>query len=58
MIFLLFAGIERFTIEFLRPNPRIVLGLSEAQLIAFILMLIGLIGWWKLTTSSQATKTK
>ena len=58
MIFLLFAGIERFTIEFLRPNPRIVFGLSEAQIIAFILMVIGLSGWWKFTTSSQVSKTK
>jgi len=58
MIYLILAGIERFAIEFLRPNPRIVLGLSEAQLISFILITIGLFGWWKFTTSSQALKTK
>ena len=34
MIYLMLAGIERFAIEFLRPNPRIVFGLSEAQFIA------------------------
>ncbi len=58
MIYLVFAGFERFTIEFLRPNPRIVFGLSEAQLIAFILMVIGLTGWWQFTTSSRISKTK
>ena len=29
MIYLAFAGIERFAIEFLRPNPRIAFGLSH-----------------------------
>ena len=58
MIYLVLAGIERFAIEFLRPNPRIVLGLSEAQIIAFILMAIGLSGWWKFTASSRLSKTK
>lgn len=58
MIYLVLAGIERFAIEFLRPNPRIVLGLSEAQIIAFILMAIGLSGWWKFMASSRLSKTK
>ena len=58
MLYLMLAGIERFTIEFLRPNPRIVLGLSEAQLIAVALIAIGLSGWWKFTTSSRVSKTK
>jgi phosphatidylglycerol:prolipoprotein diacylglycerol transferase len=52
MAYLMLAGIERFAIEFLRPNPRIVFGLSEAQLIATVLIAIGLFGWWKFTKTS------
>jgi phosphatidylglycerol:prolipoprotein diacylglycerol transferase len=51
-IYLLLAGIERFVIEFLRPNPRIFMGLSEAQLIALILVAIGIFGWRKFTTTT------
>jgi prolipoprotein diacylglyceryltransferase len=36
-------------IEFLRLNPRILAGLSEAQLISLLLIGAGLIGWWKLS---------
>jgi phosphatidylglycerol---prolipoprotein diacylglyceryl transferase len=53
MIYLMLAGIERFFIEFLRPNPRMVLGLSEAQLISLALIAVGLFGWRKLTPSEQ-----
>lgn len=42
--YLLAAGAERFTIEFLRINPRIFLGLSEAQLISIVLILSALAG--------------
>ncbi|MGH2569274.1 MAG: prolipoprotein diacylglyceryl transferase [Bacteroidota bacterium] len=43
--YLMLAGLERFAVEFLRLNPRIGLGLSEAQWIALGLMLIGAYGW-------------
>lgn len=42
MIYLTFAGVERFAIEFLRLNPRILFGLSEAQLISAVMILFGL----------------
>jgi phosphatidylglycerol:prolipoprotein diacylglycerol transferase len=58
MIYLAFAGIERFAIEFLRPNPRIAFGLSEAQFIALILVAIGLFGWWKFTKASTPSTSK
>jgi phosphatidylglycerol:prolipoprotein diacylglycerol transferase len=45
MLYLMFAGGERFAIEFLRINPRLALGLSEAQLIALALIGLGLYGW-------------
>lgn len=44
MIYLVLAGVERFTIEFLRLNPRIAFGLSEAQLISAALIVVGLLG--------------
>jgi phosphatidylglycerol:prolipoprotein diacylglycerol transferase len=43
-LYLVLAGIERFSVEFLRLNPRLLFGLSEAQIIAVILILIGSIG--------------
>lgn len=51
--YLIFAGLERFSVEFLRLNPRLFLGLSEAQIIAAILIAIGVIGWYSLIRESQ-----
>ena len=53
MAYLVLAGIERFGIEFLRLNPRLAFGLSEAQLIALVLILIGAYGWMRLTNKPQ-----
>jgi phosphatidylglycerol:prolipoprotein diacylglycerol transferase len=53
MLYLVFAGLERFSIEFLRINPRVVLNLSEAQLIAIPLMIVGLVGWFLLAKKSE-----
>jgi phosphatidylglycerol:prolipoprotein diacylglycerol transferase len=44
----------RFMIEFVRINPRIVLGLSEAQLISLGLVAIGS---WKLVTTGLQVRT-
>ncbi len=44
MWYLVAAGTERFTIEFLRINPRLLFGLSEAQLISLPLIALGIIG--------------
>jgi phosphatidylglycerol:prolipoprotein diacylglycerol transferase len=44
MIYLLLASTFRFFIEFWRLNPRLLSGLSEAQLLAITLFCIGLIG--------------
>ena len=45
MLYLLFAGSERILIEFIRLNPHLLLGLSEAQLISIPLIIIGAIGF-------------
>jgi phosphatidylglycerol---prolipoprotein diacylglyceryl transferase len=52
MLFLVFIGIERFSIEFLRLNPRLFMGLSEAQIIALLLIAAGLAGWWIISSRS------
>jgi Prolipoprotein diacylglyceryltransferase len=58
MIYLMLAGIERFVIEFLRPNPRIIFGLSEAQLISLVLFMLGLFGWLRFRRSTQTSQAK
>lgn len=44
MVYLLCTGISRFFVEFIRLNPRLLFGLSEAQLISTALMLAGIAG--------------
>jgi phosphatidylglycerol:prolipoprotein diacylglycerol transferase len=44
MFYLIFISIERFSVEFIRLNPRMLFGLSEAQLISVILFVVGIIG--------------
>ncbi|HED06394.1 MAG TPA: prolipoprotein diacylglyceryl transferase [Ignavibacteria bacterium] len=53
MVFLLFAGIERFTVEFIRLNPKLLFGLTEAQLISIVLIMIGLPGYIYLTKNKD-----
>jgi phosphatidylglycerol:prolipoprotein diacylglycerol transferase len=42
-LYLLLSGTARFLVEFVRVNPRVVLGLTEAQLVSLGLIAIG--GW-------------
>jgi phosphatidylglycerol:prolipoprotein diacylglycerol transferase len=42
--YLILSGIERFFIEFIRLNPRLLFGLSEAQLISILLIVVGISG--------------
>ncbi|HMD13251.1 MAG TPA: prolipoprotein diacylglyceryl transferase [Bacteroidota bacterium] len=44
MWYLIFAGSARFLVEFLRLNPRLILGLSEAQLISIVIIIVGIFG--------------
>ncbi len=44
MLYLIFAGASRFTVEFIRLNPRLLFGLSEAQLLSIAVIALGLIG--------------
>jgi len=49
MIYLFMAGAFRFGVEFIRLNPRFILGLSEAQLISAVMIVGGIIGYLKLS---------
>jgi len=42
-LYLVLSGTARFLVEFVRVNPRVVLGLTEAQLVSLALVAIG--GW-------------
>jgi len=45
MIYLVLAGMERLLVEFIRLNPRLLFGLSEAQLVSIPMILIGVAGF-------------
>lgn len=47
-LYLILTGIARFLIEFIRLNPRILFGLSEAQVISVIFVLIGAYFYFKI----------
>lgn len=55
--FLVLAGIERFGIEFLRLNPSVAFGLTEAQIVSVALVIAGVIGLAKLPLTTQ-TRTR
>ncbi len=54
-VYLMLSSVFRFSVEFLRLNPRFLLGLSEAQLIAIGLFLLGAIMFLRLGRKQQAT---
>ena len=44
MIYLMLASTFRFAVEFLRLQPKLLYGLSEAQLLAIVLFVVGWVG--------------
>ncbi len=55
-VYLFLAGLERFSIEFIRLNPHLMFGLSEAQLISVVLMVVGIIGFIYFTVNKDKLK--
>jgi phosphatidylglycerol:prolipoprotein diacylglycerol transferase len=45
MLYFILSSISRFLVEFIRLNPRIMLGFSEAQIISVIVFIIGVVGF-------------
>jgi len=56
MSYLVFTGAARFLVEFIRLNPRLLFGLSEAQLISSVLIIIGIIGVVYYSGNKEFTK--
>ncbi|MFZ3217735.1 MAG: prolipoprotein diacylglyceryl transferase [Candidatus Acidiferrales bacterium] len=44
--YLVFTGLARFLVEFIRINPRSFLGMSNAQTAGGLSVLVGIILWW------------
>jgi phosphatidylglycerol:prolipoprotein diacylglycerol transferase len=55
-IYLVLTGLARFSIEFIRLNPRFFFGLSEAQIISIILMILGIAGFIYFTKNIHLKK--
>jgi|ERR1041384_627348 phosphatidylglycerol:prolipoprotein diacylglycerol transferase len=45
MLYLILSGLSRFLVEFIRLNPRLLLGLTEAQLISLVMIAAGIAGY-------------
>jgi phosphatidylglycerol---prolipoprotein diacylglyceryl transferase len=55
-LYLILAGACRFLVEFVRVNPRVLWGLSEAQLIALVMVAIGVTAYaWSKATAFPKT---
>lgn len=54
-VYLVLISLSRFLVEIIRINPRIFLGLSEAQIISVFLFLIGVISFFILKKKSLYT---
>ena len=55
-LYLILAGACRFLVEFVRVNPRVLWGLSEAQLIALVMVVIGVTAYaWSKATALPKT---
>jgi phosphatidylglycerol:prolipoprotein diacylglycerol transferase len=58
MWYLIFAGAARFCVEFIRLNPRLLLGLSEAQLISLVMIAIGIFGMQRLLQQKEEISSR
>ena len=54
--YLVFTGVARFLVEFIRINPRSFLGLSNAQVASALSILAGAVLLWRLKVQFRATK--
>ena len=50
-LYLLLAGIARFLVEFIRLNPKVLWGLTDAQLLSLVMVVAGLAGGGRLLRS-------
>jgi phosphatidylglycerol:prolipoprotein diacylglycerol transferase len=45
-LYLILVGMARFLVEFVRINPRVFIGLTEAQLISIAMIITGGAAWY------------
>ncbi|MCX7878358.1 MAG: prolipoprotein diacylglyceryl transferase [Ignavibacteria bacterium] len=57
-LYLILSGLARFLVEFIRLNPKIAIGLSEAQLISVVLIILGIWFYNKNPLPVYETKTQ
>jgi phosphatidylglycerol:prolipoprotein diacylglycerol transferase len=57
-MYLILSGAARLLVEFIRLNPRLIFGLSEAQLISVVLILLGIYLYVKIPVSKAELKTQ
>ena len=49
MLYFILSSLSRFLVEFIRLNPRILMGLSQAQILSIVIFTIGMTGFIYLT---------
>ncbi len=64
-LFLALQAVSRFLVEFVRLNDIVAFGLTQAQLISIVLLIVALVGWQRVSaqsavaqSASPAAKTK
>lgn len=57
-LYLILAGAARFVVEFVRINPRVMWGLSEAQVISIPMVGAGFVLWYWLSRRSPHIETR
>jgi phosphatidylglycerol:prolipoprotein diacylglycerol transferase len=55
--FLVLSGLARFLVEFIRINPRVFWGMSNAQTAALCSLVAGIILWVYVATSKSAVES-
>jgi phosphatidylglycerol:prolipoprotein diacylglycerol transferase len=54
-IYLILNGVSRFLVEFIRLNPVMLLGMTQAQIISIFYILTGVLGWILVETRARKT---
>jgi phosphatidylglycerol:prolipoprotein diacylglycerol transferase len=57
-LYLMLEGLARFLVEFVRINPRVLWGLSQAQLISIVMMVAGAAAWYWSSAHKPALEVK
>src|ERR1700677_2541799 len=56
--YLVLTGVARFLVEFIRINPHVFLGMSNAQLASAVSVIAGLLLWWRLSSTGSSLREK